>query len=185
MWTNVGVRLGLPTSTLDNIAGTLSLDTPQKKAFKMLIKWHQLQTSASHVTQLVSALELEGRKDLAGKYHTYQQVRDIGGLLLHKYLVHSTVTDITFRQFFDIQVAPHRICNVLVVFVLYMITWSPLPYLAGKKKRLIILSSCFTDLKICYSHYGKSTRRFDFDFESSIPVNCEKSWDNNYFFLIG
>ena len=38
--------------------------------------------------------------------------------------VHSTVTDITFLDnFFNIQVvAPRRICNVLVVLVLCMIT---------------------------------------------------------------
>ena len=59
------------------------------------------------------------------------------------------------------------------------------PLLGRKEKRLIILSSCFTDLKICYGNYSKSTRHFDFDFESSIPVNCEKSSDNNYFFPIG
>ena len=74
MWENVGIRLGLKKSTLGNIAGTPSLDTPQKKAFEMLIKWRQLQTTPSHA-QLVSALELEGREDLGQKYSTYQQVR--------------------------------------------------------------------------------------------------------------
>ena len=74
VWMNVGIRLGLKKSTLDNIAGTPSLDTPQKKAFEMLIKWRQLQTT-SHLAQLVSALELEGREDLGQKYSTYQQVR--------------------------------------------------------------------------------------------------------------
>ena len=77
MWKNVGIRLGLPKFTLDNIAGTPSLDTPQQKAFEMLIKWLQLQTSPSHVAQLISALELEGRKDLAQKCCTYVQVRDM------------------------------------------------------------------------------------------------------------
>ena len=48
-------------------------------------------------------------------------------------MVHSTITDITFRQFFDIQVvAPHRICNVLVVLVLYM---KSAPLLGRKEKK--------------------------------------------------
>ena len=75
VWMNVGIRLGLKKSTLDNIAGTPSLDTPQKKAFEMLIKWRRLQTTPSHLAELVSALELEGREDLGQKYSTYQQVR--------------------------------------------------------------------------------------------------------------
>ena len=38
-------------------------------------------------------------------------------------VAHSTVTDITFRRFFNIQVAaPHRICNVLLFPVHCMIT---------------------------------------------------------------
>ena len=63
-------------STLENIAGTVSLDTPQKKALEMLFQWRQLQTTSSHVTQLISAFELEGRNDLAQKYRTHQQVRN-------------------------------------------------------------------------------------------------------------
>ena len=55
--------------------------------------------------------------------------------------VHFSITAIKFRQLFNIPVvAPHRICNVLVVLVLCMITWSPLHYLAGQKNWLIILS---------------------------------------------
>ena len=56
--------------------------------------------------------------------------------------VHSTVTDITFLDnFFNIQVvAPRRICNVLVVLILCMITWSPLPYFTGKKEDWLFLA---------------------------------------------
>ena len=74
MWMNVGIRLGMPKSTLDDIAGTASLDTPQKKAFEALIKWYLLQTShPSHAQlQLLSALELEGRADLAASVRNWQ-----------------------------------------------------------------------------------------------------------------
>ena len=73
IWTNVGTRLGLCTATLDNIAGTPALDTPQKRAFRMLTTWHRKQKNAS-VVQLISALVLEGREDLVQKCLAYQQV---------------------------------------------------------------------------------------------------------------
>ena len=75
IWKNIGFRLGLPTATLDNIAGTPGLDTPQKKALEMLTKWHQGQTTSSRGA-LCAVLRKEGRTDLADKYSIHQQVRN-------------------------------------------------------------------------------------------------------------
>ena len=72
IWTNVGVRLDMPKGVLDNIAGTSSLDTPQKKAFEMLVKWRQYPQGTSPVAQLISALEKEGRADLAARLRNPQ-----------------------------------------------------------------------------------------------------------------
>ena len=54
-------------------------------------------------------------------------------------------------------------------------------------EKCLLLAAYFVDSKICYGHYSKTTTVgiFRCGFESSIPVDCEKSSDNNYFFLFG
>ena len=70
VWKNVGTWLGLPKHTLDNIAGTTQLDTPQKKGFEMLMKWRRLQPGSIAQSRhaLAAALRHEGMEDLARRF---------------------------------------------------------------------------------------------------------------------
>ena len=99
-------------------------------------------------------------------------------------LVHSTITDITLNNFLTFKLLLHTEYAMSWWFLFSAWQLEVPPLLGRKEKRLIILSSCFTDLRICYGHHSKSTRHFDFDFESSIPVNVRSHETTTIFFLL-
>ena len=71
-WTEVGIRLGMDKTELDNIESESR--SVSQKAFDMLIKWNQQADGSKEVkvAQLTSALLKEGRRDVVRLLDDYK-----------------------------------------------------------------------------------------------------------------
>ena len=75
-WYSLGIRLGLTSSFLNNINHNVGFQSPQEKAFQMLLEWSHRQTKSGSMLyeDLSQALRKTGNCELAQKHCGREQV---------------------------------------------------------------------------------------------------------------